>query len=136
MMQLFSSIFVIRVIMALYPLIEYCVQHLPRWNFMNICGYHMREAGSTLVQEVAFALANAITYIEACLERGLDIDTFALRLAFNFRATCQLFQEAAKFRAARRLWVRLLHQRFGARQPASWMWRTGAGSAGSTLTAQ
>ena len=117
-------------------LIEYCVQHLPRWNVMNICGYHMREAGSTLVQEVAFALANAIAYIEACLERGLDIDAFAPRLAFNFSATCQLFQEAAKFRAARRLWARLLRQRFGARQAASWMWRTGAGSAGSTLTAQ
>jgi len=117
-------------------LIEYCTQHLPRWNFINICGYHLREAGSTLVQEVAFALANAITYIEACLERGLDIDAFAPRLAFNFSATCHLFQEAAKFRAARRLWARLLRQRFGARQPASWMWRTGAGSAGSTLTAQ
>jgi methylmalonyl-CoA mutase N-terminal domain/subunit len=117
-------------------LIEYCTQHLPRWNFINICGYHLREAGSTLVQEIAFALANAITYIEACLERGLDIDLFAPRLAFNFSATCNVLQEAAKFRAARRLWARLLRQRFGARQPASWMWRTGAGSAGSTLTAQ
>jgi methylmalonyl-CoA mutase N-terminal domain/subunit len=117
-------------------LIEYCTRHLPRWNFINICGYHLREAGSTLVQEVAFALANAITYIEACLERGLDIDAFAPRLAFNFSTTCNIFQEAAKFRAARRLWARLLRQRFGARQPASWMWRTGAGSAGSTLTAQ
>jgi methylmalonyl-CoA mutase N-terminal domain/subunit len=117
-------------------LIEYCTQHLPRWNFINICGYHLREAGSTLVQEVAFALANAITYIEACLERGLDIDVFAPRLAFNFSSTCDFLEEAAKFRAARRLWARLLRQRFGARQPASWMWRTGAGSAGSTLTAQ
>jgi methylmalonyl-CoA mutase N-terminal domain/subunit len=103
---------------------------------MNICGYHLREAGSTLVQEVAFALANATTYIEACLERGLDIDAFAPRLAFNFSATAQMFLEAAKFRAARRLWAQLWRQRFGARQPASWMWRTGAGSAGSTLTAQ
>ena len=117
-------------------LIEYCTQHLPRWNFMNICGYHVREAGSTLVQEVAFALANAITYIEACLERGLEIDAFAPRLAFNFSASCNLFQEAAKFRAARRLWARLLRERFGAREPASWMWRAGAGSSGSTLTAQ
>ena len=117
-------------------LIEYCTQHLPRWNFINICGYHLREAGSTLVQEVAFAQANAMTYIEACLERGLDIDAFAPRLAFNFSATCNLFEEAAKFRAARRLWARLLRDRFGARQAASWMWRTGAGSAGSTLTAQ
>jgi methylmalonyl-CoA mutase N-terminal domain/subunit len=117
-------------------LIQYCTEHLQRWNFINICGYHMREAGSTLVQEVAFALANALTYIEACLERGLDIDTFAPRLAFNFSATCHVFEEAAKFRAARRLWARLLRQRFGARRAASWMWRTGAGSAGSTLTAQ
>jgi methylmalonyl-CoA mutase N-terminal domain/subunit len=117
-------------------LIEYCTQHLPRWNFINICGYHMREAGCTLVQEVAFALANAITYIEACLARGLDIDAFAPRLAFNCSTTCQVFQEAAKFCAARRLWARLLRERFGARAPASWMWRTGAGSAGSTLTAQ
>ena len=117
-------------------LIEYCSQRLPRWNFINICGYHIREAGSTLVQEIAFAFANAITYVEACLERGLDIDSFAPRLAFNFSATCHLFQEAAKFRAARRLWARLMRERFGARAPSSWMWRTGAGSAGSTLTAQ
>jgi methylmalonyl-CoA mutase N-terminal domain/subunit len=117
-------------------LIEYCSQNLPRWNFINICGYHLREAGSTLVQEVAFALANAITYIEACLERGLQIDAFAPRLAFNFSATSNFLQEAAKFRAARRLWARLLRQRFGARNAASCMWRTGAGSAASTLTAQ
>lgn len=117
-------------------LVEYCTAHLPRWNVMNICGYHVREAGSTLVQEVAFALANAITYIEACLERGLEIDAFAPRLAFNFSASCDLFQEAAKFRAARRLWARLLRERFGAKEPASWMWRAGAGSSGSTLTAQ
>lgn len=117
-------------------LIEYCTAELPRWNFMNICGYHVREAGSTLVQEVAFALANAIAYIEACLERGLEIDAFAPRLAFNFASSCNVFQEAAKFRAARRMWARLLRERFGAKEPASWMWRTGAGSSGSTLTAQ
>ncbi|MBX9605489.1 MAG: methylmalonyl-CoA mutase [Gammaproteobacteria bacterium] len=116
--------------------IEYCTRHLPRWNFMNVCGYHMREAGATRVQEVAFALANAITYIEACLARGLDIDDFARRIAFNFTASAEIFPEAAKFRAARRLWAKLLRERFGARNPASWMWRTGAGSAGSTLTAQ
>lgn len=117
-------------------LVEYCTTHLPRWNVMNICGYHIREAGSTLVQEVAFALANAITYIEACLERGLAIDAFAPRLAFNFDTTCNLFQEAAKFRAARRMWARLLRERFGAKESASLIWRAGAGSAGSTLTAQ
>ncbi|MCB1739317.1 MAG: methylmalonyl-CoA mutase [Gammaproteobacteria bacterium] len=117
-------------------LIEYCSRHLPRWNFINICGYHIREAGATRVQEVAFALANAITYIEACLERGLAIDDFAKRLAFNFTASTEIFPEAAKFRAARRLWAKLLRERFGAQDPASWMWRTGAGSAASTLTAQ
>jgi methylmalonyl-CoA mutase N-terminal domain/subunit len=117
-------------------LIEYCSANLPRWNFINICGYHIREAGATLVQEVAFAFADAITYIEACLERGLDIDEFAPRIAFNFASSCNIFHEAAKFRAARRLWAKLLRERFGAKQKASWMFRTGAGSAGSTLTAQ
>jgi methylmalonyl-CoA mutase N-terminal domain/subunit len=116
--------------------IEYCTANLPRWNAINICGYHVREAGSTLVQEVAFALADAITYIEACLERGMDIDAFAPRLAFNFSASANIFQEASKFRATRRLWARLLKDRFGAKQAASLMFRTGAGSAGSTLTAQ
>ncbi|MDP6347660.1 MAG: methylmalonyl-CoA mutase family protein, partial [Dehalococcoidia bacterium] len=117
-------------------LFEYCTKHLPRWNFINICGYHLREAGCTMVQEVAFALGNAITYIEACLERGMDIDSFAPRLAFNFSATSNIFQEAAKFRATRRLWAKLMRQRFGAKKPESWMWRVGAGSAGSMLTAQ
>lgn len=117
-------------------LIEYCTANLPRWNVMNICGYHVREAGSTLVQEVAFALANAITYIEACLERGLEIDAFAPRLAFNFASSCNIFQEAAKFRAARRIWARLLRNRFGAKETTSLLFRTGAGSSGSTLTAQ
>ena len=117
-------------------LIEYCTKYLPRWNFINICGYHVREAGSTLVQEMAFALADGITYVEACLERGLDIDSFAPKLAFNFTSNTNLFQEAAKFRATRRLWAKLMRQRFGAKRPESWMWRTGAGSAGSTLTAQ
>ena len=117
-------------------LIQYCTQHLPRWNFINICGYHLREAGATLVQEAAFALGDAITYIEACLERGLDIDSFAPKLAFNFAATSDIFQEAAKFRAMRRLWAKLMRQRFGAQKPESWAWRVGAGSAGSTLTAQ
>ena len=117
-------------------LIQYCTEHLPRWNFMNVCGYHLREAGATLIQEVAFAVADAITYIEACLARGLDIDDFAPRIAFNFTATCNIFEEAAKFRATRRLWARLMRERFGARKSASWLWRAGAGSAGSTLAAQ
>jgi methylmalonyl-CoA mutase N-terminal domain/subunit len=116
--------------------IEYCAGSLPRWNFINVCGYHMREAGSTLVQEVAFALADAVTYTRAAVERGVAVDRFAPRFAFNFTAGTNLFEEAAKFRAARRLWARLMRERFGAQQPASWAFRTGAGSGASQLTAQ
>ena len=116
--------------------IEYCAEHLPRWNFINVCGYHMREAGSTLVQEVAFALADAVTYVQAAVERGIPVDRFAPRFAFNFTAGTNLFEEAAKFRAARRLWARLMRECFGAEQPASWAFRTGAGSGASQLTAQ
>jgi methylmalonyl-CoA mutase N-terminal domain/subunit len=116
--------------------IEYCAGTLPRWNFINVCGYHMREAGSTLVQEVAFALADAVTYTRAAVERGVAVDRFAPRFAFNFTAGTNLFEEAAKFRAARRLWARLMRERFGAAQPASWAFRTGAGSGASQLTAQ
>jgi methylmalonyl-CoA mutase N-terminal domain/subunit len=116
--------------------VEYCTARLPRWNFINVCGYHMREAGATLVQEVAFALADALTYVQAAVERGLDVDDFAPRFAFNFTAGTDLFPEAAKFRTMRRLWARLMRERFGARKPASWAFRTGAGSAASQLTAQ
>ncbi len=116
--------------------VEYCTERLPRWNFINVCGYHMREAGATLVQEVAFALADAITYVQAAVDRGLDVDDFAPRFAFNFTAGTELFPEAAKFRAMRRLWARLMRERFGARKPASWAFRTGAGSMASQLTAQ
>ena len=117
-------------------LFEYCSKNMPRWNFINICGYHMREAGSTLIQEVAFAMADAITYVEAAIERGLDIDDFAPRIAFNFSITTNLFDEIAKLRATRRLWARIMRERFGAKNPASWKFRTGAGSAGCALTAQ
>ncbi len=116
--------------------IEFCAERLPRWNFINVCGYHMREAGSTLAQEVAFALADAITYVEAALERGLTVDRFAPRFAFNFTAGTDVLEEAAKFRALRRLWARLMRDRFGATKPASWAFRTGAGSGASQLTAQ
>jgi len=116
--------------------IEFCAERLPRWNFINVCGYHMREAGSTLVQEVGFALADAITYVEAALARGVPVDAFAPRFAFNFTAGTELLREAAKFRAMRRLWARLMRERFGARTPASWLFRTGAGSGASQLTAQ
>jgi methylmalonyl-CoA mutase N-terminal domain/subunit len=116
--------------------IEFCTERLPRWNFINVCGYHMREAGSTLAQEVAFALADAITYVESALERGLAVDRFAPRFAFNFTAGTDVLEEAAKFRALRRLWARLMRDRFGASKPASWAFRTGAGSGASQLTAQ
>ena len=116
--------------------LEYCAECLPRWNFINVCGYHMREAGSTLVQEVAFALADAVTYTRAAVERGIAVDRFAPRFAFNFTAGTNLFEEAAKFRAARRLWARLMREHFGAERPASWAFRTGAGSGASQLTAQ
>jgi methylmalonyl-CoA mutase, N-terminal domain len=116
--------------------IEFCADRLPRWNFINVCGYHMREAGSTLVQEVGFALADAITYVQAAIDRGIAVDHFAPRFAFNFTAGTDLFREAAKFRAMRRLWARLMRERFGATKPASWAFRTGAGSGASELTAQ
>jgi methylmalonyl-CoA mutase N-terminal domain/subunit len=116
--------------------VEFCARRLPRWNFINVCGYHMREAGSTLVQEVAFALADAITYVQAVIARGVPIDAFAPRFAFNFTAGTNVLEEAAKFRAMRRLWARIMRERFGAREPASWAFRTGAGSGASELTAR
>lgn len=115
---------------------EYCVQHLPRWNFINICGYHVREAGANLVQELAFAFGNARAYLDEALARGMHIDEFAPRIAFNFSVFNNVLEEVAKFRAARRLWARLLKERYGARNPRSMTFRTGAGSGGSTLMAQ
>ena len=96
---------------------SYCGEHLPRWNTISICGYHIREAGSTAVQEVAFTLANGIAYVQAALDAGLDVDDFAPRLSFFFNAHNNLFEEAAKFRAARRLWGRIMKERFGAQNP-------------------
>ena len=117
-------------------LFEYCAQHLPRWNFINICGYHVREAGSSLVQELAFAFGNACAYLDEALSRGMKIDDFAPRIAFNFSVFNNVLEEVAKFRAARRLWARLLKERYGATNPRSLTFRTGAGSGGSTLVAQ
>jgi len=117
-------------------LFEYCAQHLPRWNFINICGYHVREAGSSLVQELAFAFGNAQAYLDEALSRGMAIDDFAPRIAFNFSVFNNVLEEVAKFRAARRLWARMLRQRYGAKNPRSLTFRTGAGSGGSTLVAQ
>ena len=117
-------------------LFEYCAEHLPRWNFINICGYHVREAGSSLVQELAFAFGNARAYLDEALSRGMAIDDFAPRIAFNFSVFNNVLEEVAKFRAARRLWARLLKERYGAKNPRSLTFRTGAGSGGSTLVAQ
>ncbi len=114
----------------------YCRDHLPEWNTISISGYHIREAGSTAVQEVAFTLANALTYVQAAVERGLDVDEFAPRLSFFFNAHSNFFEEVAKFRAARRLWARLLRERYHPKDPRSLMLRFHAQTAGSTLAAQ
>ncbi len=115
---------------------SYCGAHLPRWNTISISGYHIREAGSTAVQEVAFTLANGIAYVQAAVDAGLDVDDFAPRLSFFFNAHNNLFEEAAKFRAARRLWARIMRERFGAQNPRSWKMRFHTQTAGSALTAQ
>ncbi len=109
---------------------------VPEWNTISISGYHMREAGCTAVQEVAFTLANGMTYVQAALDAGLQIDAFAPRLSFFFNAHSDLFEEVAKFRAARRMWARIMREHFGAQDPKSWMLRFHAQTAGSTLTAQ
>src|ERR671927_232994 len=114
----------------------YCAEEVPNWNTISISGYHIREAGSTAVQEVAFTLADGITYLEAAVAAGLKVDEFAPRLSFFFNAHNNLLEEVAKFRAARRLWARLMRDRFGARDPRSQMLRFHTQTAGSTLTAQ
>jgi len=116
--------------------IEFASQHLPRWNPISISGYHIREAGATAVQELAYTLADGFAYVEACLERGLDIDAFAPRLSFFFNAHNDLFEEVAKYRAARRIWARAMRERFGAKNPRSWWLRFHTQTAGCTLTAQ
>ena len=117
-------------------IVEYCYRHLPRWNTMSITGYHIREAGADAVQELAFTLANAIAYIDAAKARGLDVDDFASRLSYSLGCHRDLFEEVAKFRAARRLFARIMKERFGARKPESYLFRTFSGSCGSTLVAQ
>jgi methylmalonyl-CoA mutase N-terminal domain/subunit len=114
----------------------FCAAELPRWNSISISGYHIREAGSTAVQEVAFTLADAIAYVEAAVKAGLDVDRIGPQLAFFFNAHNHLLEEVAKYRAARRLWGRIMRERFGAKDPRSWMLRFHAQTAGSTLTAQ
>jgi methylmalonyl-CoA mutase N-terminal domain/subunit len=114
----------------------WCRKHVPRWNTISISGYHVREAGCTAVQEVAFTLANGVAYVKAAVEAGLDVDRFAPQLSFFFNAHNDLIEEVAKFRAARRLWARLMRERFGAKDPRSQMLRFHAQTAGSMLTAQ
>ena len=114
----------------------YCTDNVPRWNTISISGYHIREAGATAVQELAFTFSNAIAYVRAALDAGLDIDEFGGRLSFFFVAQSNLFEEVAKFRAARRMWARTMRERFGARKPRSWMLRFHTQTAGVTLTAQ
>ncbi len=116
--------------------IEFGAQELPQWNTISISGYHIREAGSTAVQELAFTLADGFAYVEAALARGLDIDDFAPRLSFFFNAHNDLFEEIAKFRAARRIWARAMREKYGAKDPRSWLLRTHAQTAGVSLTAQ
>jgi methylmalonyl-CoA mutase N-terminal domain/subunit len=114
----------------------YCRERLPRWNTISISGYHMREAGCTAVQEVAFTLANAIAYVQAAIDAGLPVDGFAPRLSFFFACHLNFFEEVAKFRAARRMWARIMRERFGARDPRSMMLRFHTQTGGATLTAQ
>jgi methylmalonyl-CoA mutase N-terminal domain/subunit len=117
-------------------LFAYANKEVPEWNTISISGYHMREAGCTAVQEVAFTLSDGMTYVQAALDAGLDIDRFAPRLSFFFASFSNLLEEVAKFRAARRMWARIMQERFGAKNPKSWMLRFHTQTAGSSLTAQ
>ncbi len=117
-------------------LFAFCAAEMPRWNSISISGYHVREAGCTAVQEVAFTLGNGIAYVEAALNRGLDVDAFAAQLAFFFNAHNTFFEEVAKFRAARRLWAWIMRERFKAKDPRSWMLRFHTQTSGVSLTAQ
>ena len=116
--------------------IEYGTQHYPNWNTVSISGYHIREAGATAVQELAFTLADGLAYVEESIKRGMKVDDFAPRLSFFFDVHNDFFEEIAKFRAARRIWARLMRDRYGAKDPKSWMLRTHAQTAGVSLTAQ
>jgi methylmalonyl-CoA mutase N-terminal domain/subunit len=117
-------------------MVEYCAQELPRWHPISISGYHIREAGSNAVQELAFTLANGFAYVDAALARGLAVDDFAPRLSFFFNAHLDFFEEIAKYRAARRIWARELRERYGAKNPRSWLMRFHTQTAGVSLTAQ
>jgi methylmalonyl-CoA mutase N-terminal domain/subunit len=117
-------------------LMEFCARQVPRWNTISISGYHIREAGSTAAQELAFTLADGIAYVQAGIDAGLDVDVFASRLSFFFNSHNDFFEEVAKLRAARRMWARIMRERFGAKKPRSWMLRFHTQTAGCSLTAQ
>jgi methylmalonyl-CoA mutase, N-terminal domain len=117
-------------------MIEFCAEEMPLWHPISISGYHIREAGSTAAQELAFTLADGFAYVEAAIERGLDVDDFAPRLSFFFNAHLDFFEEIAKYRAARRIWAHELRERYGARNPRSWLMRFHTQTAGVSLTAQ
>jgi methylmalonyl-CoA mutase N-terminal domain/subunit len=117
-------------------MIRYCTEHMPRWNSISISGYHIREAGSTAAQELAFTLRDGVEYVQWCVDAGMDVDSFAPRLSFFFNSHSDFFEEIAKFRAARRIWARVMKERFGARNPRSWMCRFHTQTAGVSLTAQ
>ena len=117
-------------------LMAYCAKELRKFNSISISGYHIRDAGSTAVQEIAFTFANAIAYIDAALERALDIDDFAPRISWIFNTQNNFLEEVAKYRALRRMWAKIMRERFGAKDPRSWMFRTHVQTGGATLTAQ
>ena len=117
-------------------MIEWCTAEMPRWHPISVSGYHIREAGSTAAQELAFTIKDGLTYVEQAIERGLDVDDFAPRLSFFFNAQVDFFEEIAKYRAARRIWARELRERFGAQDPRSWRMRFHTQTAGVSLTAQ
>ncbi|HJV30370.1 MAG TPA: methylmalonyl-CoA mutase family protein, partial [Gaiellaceae bacterium] len=117
-------------------MVEFCTTSMPKWHPISISGYHIREAGSTAAQELAFTLADGFTYVEWAIERGLDVDAFAPRLSFFFNAHLDFFEEIAKYRAARRIWAREMRERFGAKSPRSWLMRFHTQTAGVSLTAQ
>jgi len=117
-------------------MVEFCAREMPKWHPISISGYHIREAGSTAAQELAFTLADGFTYVDWAIERGLDVDEFAPRLSFFFNAHLDFFEEIAKYRAARRIWARELRERYGATNPRSWLMRFHTQTAGVSLTAQ
>jgi methylmalonyl-CoA mutase N-terminal domain/subunit len=117
-------------------MIEYCAKDVPLWHPVSISGYHIREAGSTAAQELAFTLADGFAYVEAAMDRGLDVDDFAPRLSFFFNAHIDFFEEIAKYRAARRIWAKEMRERYGAKNPRSWLMRFHTQTAGVSLTAQ